>query len=217
MSWRWVFRGFLSVCLWACAPSQAVPIVHVTTDITGNLSSIQVGQTATINVRAQVENPASANDGIFTFDLDLIMANVIPAQPSVLSVQSVTRTGVDDSSFGGSNGTVTPTGISAIYGGYPIDTNGIGSPVTLFSVVVMGIAVGSETITPGPSVNPYGVDFTLYQSGAPVGVTYDNGVLLSVTAVNGGGNGGGGPVGVPLPLAVWAGAAGAVWIVSRRR
>lgn len=200
----WAHISLLVACFCALLPSQAAPIVQVTTDITGNLNSIQVGQTATINVRAFIQSPASPNDGLFTFDLDLITANVIPAQPSVLSIQSITRPGVDDLTFGGSNGTIGPSGVSAIYGGYPIDTNGIGSPFLLFSVVVQGIAVGADSITPGPSVTPFGFDFTLYQSGAPVGVTYDNGVLLSVTSANGGGNGGG-PNPIPLPPALCMG------------
>lgn len=206
MGRSWVLASFILACLCALLPAQAAPIIQVTTDITGSLTSIQVGQTATVNIRAAVQSPASPNDGIFTFDLDLILANVIPAQPSVLSIQSITRPGVDDLTFGGSNGTIGPSGISAIHGGYPIDTNGIASPFLLFSVVVQGVAVGADTITPGPSVTPFGFDFTLYQSGAPVGVTYDNGVLLSVTAANGGGGNGGGPTPIPLPPAVWLGA-----------
>lgn len=196
-----------------------LPVVHVTTDITSNLTSIQVGQTATINVRAVIENPASAHDGIFSFDQDMILANILPNKPSVLSVQSVTRPGAD--AFVGSNGTVDSNGVHSIYGGYLSDTVGITTPALLFSIVVKGIALGTDQITPGPSTDPLGFDFVLYESTTAIGVTYDNGVLLQVVAGPGGGQGGGGGGGsaVPLPLGALAGLATAVVAIPsvRRR
>lgn len=226
---------FAAFCLGVVlAPHNYAAIIHITTDITGNVSQIEQGQTATINVRAFIENAAGANDGIFTFDQDLILADIINNQPSILAFQSLTRPNVSDALFGGSDGTVTPAGVQSIYGGYFSDTLAIGSPTLLFSVVLKGIDVGTESITPGPSTNPYGFDFLLYQS-APVdtAVTYDNGVTLQVTAAgnggsggtggNGGngGNGGGGGGGtqVPLPSGAMCGllAALVVWPVARRR
>jgi hypothetical protein len=213
------------------APQSHSAIIHVTTDITGGVSQIEQGQTVIVNVRAFIENAAGPNDGIFTFDEDLILANLINNEPSILAFQSLTRPNVSDQLFGGSDGTVTPAGVQSIYGGYLADTAGIGSPTLLFSVALKGIDVGTESITPGPSTNPYGFDFLLYQSAiADTSVTYDNGATLQVIAAgNGGsggtggngGNGGGGSGGtqVPLPSGAMCGVLGALvaWPVARRR
>jgi hypothetical protein len=206
------------------APLSDAAIIHVTTDITGNVSQIEQGQTAIVNVRAFIENAAGPNDGIFTFDQDLILANIVNNQPSILALQSVIRPNVSDALFDGNDGTVTPAGIQSIYGGYFADTLGISSPTLLFSVVLKGIGVGTESITPGPSSDPYGFDFLLYQS--PVtdtSVTYDNGAILQVIKSGTGGPGGSGGNGdgtpLPLPPAAACGLLGAlvVWPFARRR
>lgn len=192
------------------ALSGRAAIIHVTTDVTNNVNSIEENQTLTLNVRALVENALSPNDGIFTFDLDLILTNVLLNQPSVLAVQSITRPGVNDGLFGGSDGTAMPSGLNGIYGGYLQDTRGIGSAALLFSVVLKGVGIGSDDITPGPSTDPLGFDFVLYQSAlTDTSVTYDSGAMIQVVAPGNGGNGGGGNGGgggnqVPLPPAFFS-------------
>lgn len=218
------FGGFVVLAaLWVAAligPAARAAVIHVTTDVTGNIAQIEQNQTVTVNVRALIDGPASANDGIFTFDQDLILANLVNNQPSVLSVESVNRPNVSDNLFTGSNGTATASGLHSIYGGYFPDTLGIGSPTLLFSVVLKGIAIGTDTVTPGPSIDPFGFDFVLYQSSLTnTLVTYDGGVRIAVIASTGGGPGGGGGNPVPLPPALGCGILSAILVcpLARRR
>lgn len=184
----------------ACSAARAASVL-VTTELTGP-AVIEVGQTTSLVVKALVQNPTGPNDGIFTFDLDLIIANILAAQPPTVAVDSLVRPGVNDALFGGSDGTADPSGLLAIHGGYLSTDVGIGMPATVLTVQLRGIAVGTSTITPGPSIVPYGVDFLLYESPS-VQVSYARGVSIDVRP----GSGGGDPTVVPLPTSAWAGLA----------
>jgi hypothetical protein len=182
------------VGLLLCAPLARAAIVNVSIERASGTGSIQVGQTVAVNVLGRVNQPASANDGVFTFDQDLIIANGVPG-PAVVQPLAVSRPGADDSLFGGSNGTPDPSGLHAIYGGYLDTTQGVGSPVLLFTANLLAAVPGTVTDPPGPAVDPYGFDFVLYQSASPTAL-YGPGLELTVIpSVNT----------VPLPAGVVAG------------
>ena len=197
----------IGVALILSAPLCDAALVQVSTQRAAGTGPINVGQGVTVNVFAQVNQPASPADGIFTFDLDLIIANLIAGQPPVLQVQSVTRLGTSDGLLGGSNGTATASGIHAIYGGYVDTSNGVAAPDLLFSVNLVGQSPGTATVTPGPAVDPYGFDFVLYQSLTPT-VLYGPGVSLTVTSD--------GTTAVPLPPGAVMGIVLGSWVVVRR-
>jgi hypothetical protein len=156
-------------------------VIQVTTQRATGSGNLSVGQGVTVNVLGQVNQAMSAADGIFTFDLDLVIANLLAGQPPGLQVQSVTRPGVNDVPLTGSNGQVTPAGLHAVYGGYLDATRGVASPALLFSVDLLAVAPGTTTLTPGPAVDPFGFDFVLYQSANPT-VLYGPGLNLTVDA-----------------------------------
>ena len=116
-------------CIAAFAPQAhagpALPLVHVTTKITGP-STITSGQTTTINIRASVQSPANSSDGIFTFDVNAILANLISGGPQVLQVQSITRPLVDPNPLYGDNGVTHPNGIQSLHGTFLTTNMGFG-------------------------------------------------------------------------------------------
>ena len=153
--------------------------VHVLTRLDGP-SSVFVGESTSITVLAGVDQPLSPSDGIFTFDLDFIINN-LTGGGQLLAVTNITRPNVNDTLFSGSNGTPTAYGVASIRGGYLQDTLGVGPPTPLFTVTLQGVAPGTVQLTPGPSVDPLGFDFVLYQSTpANTTVTFDQGVRLEV-------------------------------------
>jgi hypothetical protein len=108
--------------------------------------------------------------------------------------------------LGGGNGTITPAGVHAIYGGYLDTTRGIDSPVLLFTANLLAAVPGTVTLTPGPAVDPYGFDFVLYQSTSPT-VLYGPGLELTVVpSVST----------VPLPAGLLPGSAVGIGLVMRR-
>jgi hypothetical protein len=168
---------------------------------TNQSTTINIGQTITITVSALVSNPQDGNDGIFTFDQNFIVAPVPSGNPSPLQVISLSRPNVDDSLYGGSNGTVNSSGINNIYGGYDGLSEGIGSDVTLYTVELKAIAAGTAVVSTGPSTTPYGYDFVLNETVSP-SVSYASGPTIEVT--------------VPEPFA-GAGMVGLVaYLLSRR-
>jgi hypothetical protein len=180
-------------------------IVQVNIERASGAGSIEVGQGVTVNVLARVNQAASAADGLFTYDLDLIIAN-ISGQSPILQVQSVLRPGTSDVLLGGSNGGLTPFGLHAVYGGYLETSHGVDAAALLFSVNLLAVAPGTVTLTPGPAVDPYGFDFVLYQSSSPT-VLYGPGLTLSVTP---------GATTVPLPAGAVPGVTmGLLVVVSR--
>ena len=199
------------VCFWVAlislAPLCDAAVIQVSTQRGAGMGPINVGQGVTVNVFAQVNQPASPGDGIFTFDQDLIVANLLSGQPAVLQVQSVTRPGTSDTLLGGSNGTATASGIHAIYGGYLDTSKGLDAPTLLFSVNLLAQSPGTATVTPGPAVDPYGFDFVLYQSLTPT-VLYGPGLSLTVTSD--------GTSTVPLPPGAVAGIVMGCWVVVNR-
>ena len=198
---------WLGVLLLALAPLCDAAVIQVSTERAAGSGPINVGQGVTVNVFAQVNQPASPTDGIFTFDQDLIIANLLAGQPPVLQVQSVTRPGTSDALLLGSNGTATALGLHAIYGGYVVTSKGVGAPNLLFSVNLVGQSPGTATVTPGPAVDPYGFDFVLYQSSTPT-VLYGPGLSLTVTSD--------GTSTVPLPPGAVMGIVMGCWVVVNR-
>ena len=190
-----------------CAPFAPAAVINVSIQRASGTGSIEVGQTVAVNVFGRVNQPASPNDGVFTFDQDLIIANGVPG-PAVVQPLAVSRPGTNDSLFGGSNGTPTSSGLHAIYGGYLDTTQGVDAPVLLFTANLLAAAPGTVTLTPGPAVDPYGFDFVLYQSTSPT-VLYGPGLELTVvpSTVN--------PV--PLPSGALAGTVVGVWVVISSR
>ena len=160
--------------LFVHASLAGAAIIQVSIERASGAGPIEVGQPIAVNVLARVNQPASPNDGVFTFDQDLIINN-----PGVLQLQSVQRPGANDVPLGGSNGQVTPAGLHAVYGGYLDTTQGVGAPVLLFSANLLAAVPGTVTLTPGPAVDPYGFDFVLYQSPSPT-VLYGPGLELTV-------------------------------------
>jgi autotransporter-associated beta strand protein len=166
--------------------------VQVTTE-SGALS-LYVGDTATITVKGLVQNPASSDDGIFTFDTNLIFGTT-----GVLSVApgTVTRPDAEDSLYGGSNGTPKPWGLNGIAGGYTPMTYGIGTPKTLFTVNINALAPGSSTAATGPDTSIMGADFVLNQTPSPA-VNYSGaGLTFNVLPM--------------LPTLAWAGTQSDHW------
>jgi hypothetical protein len=186
-------------------------VVTVFTTASGP-TALQVGQSTTIEVSAVVSGATGPSDGLFTYDLDLIAANLLPGQPSLLSVLPATRVGVNDSLYGGGDGLVTASGLAGIHGGFDAKDVGLTGPVVLFRVVVTGTGTGTMMVTPGPAVDPYGFDFLVYQSPpSETMVVYAGGILLQVLPDDDGGDPdhGGPPTNVPLPAAWLIGAIGA--------
>ncbi|HZL34023.1 MAG TPA: hypothetical protein VFC78_01860 [Tepidisphaeraceae bacterium] len=155
---------------------QAADISVTTSTDAG--ATVNVGDIVNVMVQALVSNPQDANDGIFTFDQNFFIANQNLAAPSPFVILGVTRPGTDPL-LGGSDGTPSPTGYSDIAGGYSLQTQGISTPVTLYTVQLGALSPGTATLSSGPSTNPYGVDFTLYETTSPT-VTYSPGPTLTV-------------------------------------
>ena len=180
-------------------------IIQVTIQRASGTGSIEVGQGVTVDVLARVNQAASAADGVFTYDLDLILAT-LSGQSPIVQVQSVQRLGTNDALLGGSNGAPTSFGLHAVYGGYLETSHGVDAPALLFSVNLVAAAPGTATLTPGPAVDPYGFDFVLYQSSSPT-VLYGPGLTLSVTP---------GVTTVPLPVGAVPGVTMGLLIVVGR-
>lgn len=150
--------------------ARAIPTATVTVDATR--TELRLGQgplnRATITVRALVEDAAGADDGIFTFDMALVLSD-----PSVARFvpASVERPGVH-SLLGGSDGIPTPHGLDRIAGGFLRTDAGLLGPEVLFTADLIGLAPGTTTVAVGPDTDVYGVDLLLYASPAVDGV-YD--------------------------------------------
>lgn len=137
---------------------------------------LSVGESANITVTAMVEHPLDGSDGIFTFDLDLIIKNT-----SILTVtpDTVVRPGTDDLSFSGSNGTIASWGLNGIAGGYWASNCGIDIAQVLFTAKVYAIADGESALMLGPDTDFFGVDFVLNES-RDMAVQYDQSVTIEV-------------------------------------
>lgn len=173
------------VLAWVCASLLAVvpcraAMVVVTPSIAQS-PTLHVGDMLTVTVKGTVVDPQDGNDGIFTFDQDFIIAPSL-GDPSPFQIVSVNRPGVDDLLYGGSDGTAVSTGLNDIYGGYDGLSEGIGMPVTLYTVQLKAISTGTATLSSGPSVSPYGADFTLNESMDPA-VDYVAGPTVQVVSV----------------------------------
>ncbi len=151
--------GVLVFCM---ATSLQAAMILVTAESTA--TELDVGQTATITVKGLVQDPASGDDGVFTFDLDLILSNspVLSVLPGTMS-----RPDVDDLSFGGSDGNSESWGLNAIAGGYWATDCGIGTAKVLFTVDVQADSLGNSNVTVGPDTDIMGIDFTLGETAAP--------------------------------------------------
>ena len=143
--------------------------IGVTCDVAD--PGLQLGESTTVTVSALV-SPGSSTDGIFAFDLDLILS-----EPSVLSVVpgSVNRPDVD-ARLAGSDGTSQPWGINGIAGGYWEMDRGTAAPQVLFTAELHDDAVGSSTMYIGPDTDIMGYDFVLYETTGP-SVDYSGALL----------------------------------------
>jgi hypothetical protein len=164
--------------------SMSIPLVAGASDLTVGVraqgeTTLNVGQTTKVVIEAKVENPSGPGDGVFTFDLDLIFANLDLGGGNLFEIVNVNRPGVNDGLLGGGDGTPTASGLSGIHGGYMETDRGIGAAARLIEVELRAIAVGEISVTPGPSVIPYGADFVLYESLSPQ-VKYGSGVSFVI-------------------------------------
>ena len=71
--------GALGVVVSASAEGTAV---QVSTEAVGS-TTLQVGEVRTVAVKAAVQDGASAQDGLFTFDLDLLLAFLSGEMPNL--------------------------------------------------------------------------------------------------------------------------------------
>ena len=144
-------------------PCAAAVTVRVTCEV-GD-PQLYIGQTTALVVTGEVLNPGGADDGIFTFDIDLILGDT-----SVLSIVpgTVNRPDVDDATFGGSDGTAEAWGLNALAGGYWELDRGITTPQVLFTATVRADAAGISQLTMGPDTDVMGDDFLLNITADPL-------------------------------------------------
>jgi hypothetical protein len=138
--------------LLVAAPLFASPLVTLTTQ--ASQSSVNVGDTFTVTVSAQVANGA-ANDGLTAYDIDLF--------PTTSSQLQFVGAASQASGVSLSAGTLDPgtgglLGVSAVF-----DPPGIavGSSVPLFTVTVKALTPGDATVAAGLSVYPNGTGVPL--------------------------------------------------------
>jgi len=170
----------------AASLALAAPSVNVSLDVGDPILS--VGQRTSISVLAEVLNPASSTDGLFSFDL-----NVTFSAPGILAIDGSTIV-QPDAEILLSPGTVGPTGLSVSYGTYFYHQSfGVGSPKELIRFSVDALAPGSLNLTVSADTM-IGDDFMLHQSATPA-VTYPAARSVSVApradrtwGVNAGGN-----------------------------
>ena len=119
---------------------------------------LHVGETTTISVTGRIQWPAGEDDGIGTFNVDLILNDT-----SVLSIVpgSVSR----PDTYAGSDGSPMPFGLDAVTGAYFARSYGVYGPRTLFTVDVQALASGSCLVAVGPDYT-WGADFVLWESGS---------------------------------------------------
>lgn len=150
--------AFLVVVALAGA-AWAGPSVPVYLDIGENV--VGVGQTATVSVVADVLDPASPTDGLFSYDLNVEFSD---AGHLAIDPGSIEQPDAEDPR---SPGTVGPTGLAACYGVYfHHQTYGIGETKELVRFHVEGLAPGTVTLTVTPDTL-IGADFTLHESDDP--------------------------------------------------
>jgi autotransporter-associated beta strand protein len=155
----------------AASLALAAPSVNVSLSVGDPILS--VGQRTSVSVLAEVINPASSTDGLFSFDL-----NVTFSAPGILAIDGSTIV-QPDAEILLSPGTVGPTGLSVSYGTYFYHLNfGIGGPKELIRFSADASAPGSLTLTVSADTT-IGDDFMLHQSATPA-VTYPAARSVSV-------------------------------------
>jgi hypothetical protein len=124
-------------------------------------STLEVGESTTIIVSAQISDSAS-DDGLIDYDLDIFPLDKTGVHFSGLAILDPNATII-------STGTFDPTtgGILGIRGHYTTTDKGIAAPVNLFSILLFADKVGLNSISTGLSVYPAGtgIPFTLNKSG----------------------------------------------------
>ena len=146
----------LCALLGHCSQALAGPSVSLNLTIDDPL--LRVNATTTVHVYAQVNSPASPNDGLLEYDLN---AATSPAGPLSFLSTNFAQPNVESPS---SPGTLSTSTISQVYGTYFTQTNiGIAAPQELFHFTVKGTATGPATISITPD-NTIGADFYLQQS-----------------------------------------------------
>jgi hypothetical protein len=135
----------------------------------------------TVSVFALVSDASGANDGLFTYDQQLILTNLLtPADPPAVTILGpAVRPDVEPTLAGG-NGVVTASGIKEVAGGYDEMGRGIGAAQLLFQVQIEAVTPGTVNVVAGPDTVPYGYDIVLWESMDDVSVVYAAGPTLTV-------------------------------------
>lgn len=179
--------------------AQSLPSVTVTLELGSNV--LGVGQMTTATVKALVNDPGPDN-GIFTFDTNLIVSN-----NSVFQVVagSVVRPDVDhslDPLVGGDpDGELVNAGneqrLEGVRGVYSDLGHGVGAAQILYTLQLIGIGEGSAKLNVNAGFDlaepgHFGFDFTLWNedggisNAAVLDVFYPDGATVRVTPANGG-------------------------------
>ncbi len=143
--------------------SYAEPIAQPVATVTGALQTlnfVQMGQTITVPVMATVA-PATADQGIFTYDFDALLAN---SDLQVISVQLDGDLLLGNQTFM----SIDAAGAHNINAGFDTTGAGVGVPVELFTVTVKGISPGISGLDIGDSTIPQGAPIVLYDNSDPV-------------------------------------------------
>ncbi|HVX86437.1 MAG TPA: cohesin domain-containing protein [Phycisphaerae bacterium] len=138
--------------LLVAAPLLASPLVTLSAQ--SDKSSVNVGDTFTVTVSAQVANGA-LNDGLTAYNIDLYPTT--SSQLQFLGAASQ-NSGISLSTGNSDPGTGGLLGVSAVFDAPGI---AIGSTVPLFTVTVKALAPGATTVAAGLSVYPNGAGIPL--------------------------------------------------------
>ena len=147
--------GGLALAALLCPCWAAAAVVDVTAELDAN--TLQLGQTTTLRVYAQVrDDMAAAGNGIFGWDVSLRCSD--PLVAGALSA-TLNRAGWTSHPQTSSPGTPRDGGLDAIYDTSETqDDMGIAAPALLFSVETQALAVGTATFTVEPDLTT-GEDF----------------------------------------------------------
>ena len=143
------------------ASNSALAVPSVSVSLLLDDTFVRLGQSTTARASAQVSSPASASDGIFTYDLNVPISPTSVVTPIAASVA---QPNVDSPN---SAGTLSSTGLAAAYGTYFfVQNRGISTPQELVSFSVQGATLGTTTLTVTGDTT-IGDDFLLQQSSPP--------------------------------------------------
>lgn len=144
----------LSLPIDALADADAM----VSVSLAVNDDGMGVGQSRTVSVLAEVVNPASGSDGLFSYDVnvDFSVTGIVGIDAGSI-IQPEAEVPFDA-------GTVSPAGLAQSYATYFFRQDlGIGGPHELVRFTVDGLACGTVNISVTPDYL-IGGDFTLHES-----------------------------------------------------